>query len=109
MRDKRKSAVPLVVLALAALAFVLLLKYLGLFAPRTRLGFGSLGFGRLTINEPLSNIVGYLVALLVLLYFGGLVYAHFDRKRRLYNLCLRMVGPVRNGMLKLFGLGEKSR
>lgn len=104
MNDKWKNAVPLVVLALVALASALFLKYLGLFAPRTRLGFG-----KLTINESLSNIVGYLVALLLILHFCGLVYAHFDRKRRLFNLCLRMVGPVRDGMLKLFGLGEKFR
>jgi hypothetical protein len=57
MSDKWKSAALLFILVLAATAFALLCKYLGLFVPRMNWGFGSY-----TINETLSNVVGYFVA-----------------------------------------------
>ena len=102
MSDKWKSAVLLFILVLAATAFALLCKYLGLFVPRMNWGFGSY-----TINETLSNVVGYFVAALLALYFCGLVYAHFDRKRRMYKMVDRILDPVFNGVLRLLGVREK--
>ena len=57
MSDKWKSAVLLFILVLAATAFALLCKYLGLFAPRMNWGFGSY-----SIDVTLSKIVGYFFA-----------------------------------------------
>ena len=58
-------------------------------------------------NETLSNVVGYFVAALLALYFCGLVYAHFDRKRRMYKMVDRILDPVFNGVLRLLGVREK--
>jgi hypothetical protein len=102
MSDKWKSAVLLFILVVAATAFALLCKYLGLFVPRMNWGFGSC-----TINETLSNVVGYFVAALLALYFCGLVYADFDRKRRMYKMVDRILDPVFNGVLGLLGVREK--
>jgi hypothetical protein len=102
MSDKWKSAVLLFILVVAATAFALLCKYLGLFVPRMNWGFGSC-----TINETLSNVGGYFVAALLALYFCGLVYADFDRKRRMYKMVDRILDPVFNGVLGLLGVREK--
>ena len=102
MNDKWKSAVLLFILVLAATAFALLCKYLGLFVPRMNWGFGSY-----TINETLSNVVGYFVAAFLALYFCGLVYAHFDQKRRMYKMVDRILDPVFHGVLRLLGVREK--
>ena len=89
MSDKSKGAASAFILLLAATGFALLCKYLGLFVPRT-----NWGFGRYTINESLSNVVGYFVAAFLVLYFCGLVFAHFDQKRRMYKMFDRILNPV---------------
>ena len=99
MSDKWKSAVLLFILVLAATAFALLCKYLGLFVPRMNWGFGSY-----TIDVTLSKIVGYFFAAFLFLYFCGLVYAHFDQKRRMYKMVDRILDPVFNGVLRLLGV-----
>ena len=71
-------------------------------APRTK--FGRKAY---TINETLSNVVGYFVAAFLVLYFCGLVYAHFDQKRRMYKMVDRILDPVFNGVLRLLGVREK--
>ena len=67
------------------------------------------GFGSYTINETLSNVVGYFVAAFLALYFCGLVYAHFDQKRRMYKMVDRILNPVFNGVLGLLGVREKMK
>jgi hypothetical protein len=98
MSDKSKSAVLVFILVLAATAFALLCKYLGLFAPRMNWGFGSY-----TIDVTLSKFVGYFVAAFLFLYFCGLVFAHFDQKRRMYKLFDRILDPVFNEVLGVRG------
>ena len=102
MSDKWKSAILLFILVLAAVAFGLLWQYLGLFVPRMNWGVGSC-----TVNETLSSIVGYFFAAFLVLYFCVLVYAHFDRKRRMYKMFDRILEPVFNGVLRLLGVREK--
>ena len=102
MSDKSKSAVLVFILVFAATAFALLCKYLGLFVPRM-----NWGFGRYTINETLSKFVGYFVAAFLVLYFCGLIFAHFDQKRRMYKMFDRIVNPVFNGVRRVLGLRGK--
>ena len=99
MSDKWKSAVLLFILVLAATAFALLCKYLGLFAPRMNWGFGSY-----TIDVRLSKIVGYFFAAFLSLYFCGLVFAHFDQKRRTYKMVDCMLDPVFKGVRRVLGV-----
>jgi hypothetical protein len=60
--------------------------------------YGSLYDGSCTENLRLSSVLGYMFVSLVVLYFCGLVYAHFDHKRRLYRLCDRILDPVCHGV-----------
>ena len=65
------------------------------------------GFGSYSIDVTLSKIVGYFFAVFLALYFCGLVYAHFDQKRRMYKMVDRILEPVFNGVLRLLGVREK--
>jgi hypothetical protein len=102
MSDKWKSAVLVFILVLTATAFALLWKHLGLFAPRMNWGFGSY-----TIDVTLSKIVGYFFAAFLFLYFCGLVFAHFDQKRRMYKMFDRILNPVLKGVRRVLGVRGK--
>jgi hypothetical protein len=103
--DKWKGAVLIVIFIGILMVFNPILRYLGLWVPRTNMP----GYSSYTINERLSNIVGYLIASFLVLYLCGLAYTHFDHKRRLYRICDRILDPVFDGMLKLLGVDEKAR
>jgi hypothetical protein len=60
---------------------------------------GGARYGREVVNEKLSHFIGYAWVCLAVLCLGGLVYSHFDRKRRLYKFFNRTVG----GVFRLFG------
>jgi hypothetical protein len=90
----------LLVLILVCAAFAIggLSRYLGLSSLRSSTQFGSY-----TINERLSNFVGYACLGFIVLALCGLVYSHFDHERRLDRIFDRFASVV----LKLFGFPEK--
>jgi hypothetical protein len=63
---------------------------------------GGARHGREVVNEKLSNFIGYAWVCLAGLCICGLVYAHFDRERRMYKFFNR----VNSAVLRLFGIGK---
>ncbi|HWF37778.1 MAG TPA: hypothetical protein VG322_04620 [Candidatus Acidoferrales bacterium] len=100
--DNWKGGLLAVIFIAALAAFDILIRRLGLWMPRTYDLPQSY-----TINETLSNVVGYFVGACLILYCGGLIYAHFDSKRRLYKLADRALEPIFAGIFRLFGFREK--
>jgi hypothetical protein len=84
--DNWKVTVVVVIVICAVIAARPILRLTGLAAPRAGAQFGSY-----TIDERLSNVVGYVWLCVTVLIVCGLVFSHFDRKRRLYNLFDRLL------------------
>lgn len=87
--DKWKTLLLVVIFICAIVAFEPVMRALGLWLPGRGREFGSF-----TINERLSNFLGYAWLCLVALFVCGLTYAHFDRKRRLYGFLGQLVARV---------------
>ena len=71
--------------------------------PRT----STAGYTSYTINERLSNFVGYLWLAFFVLFLCGLAYSHFDRKRRMYKIFDRVLDFFLAGLFRAFGVHEK--
>jgi len=51
-------------------------------------------FGSYTVDERLSNFLGYAWLCITGLVICGLAFSHFDRKRRMYKLFDRLLTAV---------------
>jgi hypothetical protein len=103
VNDQWKGGLLLAVLLGIIMAFKPILRFLGLWMPRSNMS----EFDSYTINESLSNVVGYMYLSFLVLCICGLVFAHFDHKRTLYKIFDRVVDSAFHGMSKLFGDREK--
>jgi len=79
--DNWKGAAVVVIVVWALMAMKPILQLVGLATPRAGAQFGSY-----TIDERLSNFVGYVWLCIIFLVVCCLVFSHFDRKRRIYKL-----------------------
>ena len=96
--DNWKTTALAVILVCVLLAVRPVMRLAGLEPPRFGVRFDSY-----TIDERLSNVVGYVVLCILVLVACGLVFSHFDRKRRTYKLfdrlleaTFRLFGPHKN-------------
>ena len=101
--DNWKGTVLVVIAVCLFMAIGPILRQIGLGVPRT----AATQFGSYTINETLSNAVGYLWLSFLVLCLSGLAYSHFDRKRRMYKILDRILDFFLAGVLKVFGVHEK--
>src|ERR1700692_4243718 len=92
--DNWKATALAVILVCVLLAVRPILRLSGLEPPRSGAQFGSY-----TIDERLSNVVGYVWLFIMVLVVCGLVLSHFDRKRRVYKLFDRLLEAT----FRLFG------
>jgi hypothetical protein len=96
LSDRWKTAILVLVVICFFAAFRPMLRYLGLWMPRTP----TAQFGSYTVNESLNNLVGYLYLSFLGLVLCGLAFAHFDHKRTMHKIFDRIVDSI-------FGVHEK--
>lgn len=97
VKDKWKATVLAVIVVCVLLVATSFLRNYGLWPMRPNIGNGSV-----TINERLSNFLGYVWLCIAVCCLCGLAYSHFDRQRRVYKLLDRIVA----GVFRLFRLAK---
>ena len=90
LSDKWKTTILVVIVISFFAAFNPILRYLGLWMPRT----AAAASGSYTVNESLSKLVGYLYVAFLGFVLCGLAFAHFDRKRTVYRIFDRVVDSI---------------
>ncbi len=98
--DNWKGVALLVIGVCVLLASRPVLQRIGLWTPRLSGRYGSY-----TIDEGLNNFVGYVWLCTSVLVVCGLIFSHFDRKRRMYNLFEHLMATA----FRLFGRGKNVR